>query len=198
MHSKDLYPPKAKIKNPRFCICGTQLPANKRYCSIACQPLHPYKPRVSRLYHCETCHIAIVMSMGGPKRWCSRVCYRQSVEWRTLIRMNRARRKARERGNPSERIDPYVVFERDQWRCQACGHHTSGTLRGSHHSRAPELDHIIPLARGGSHTYANVQCLCRACNQQKGASVKEEQRLIGWSNYHQVVDNGGVSKGLES
>lgn len=37
-----------------------------------------------------------------------------------------------------------------------------------------EVDHIIPLARGGMHTKENVQALCRPCNRQKGAKMPQE------------------------
>jgi 5-methylcytosine-specific restriction endonuclease McrA len=31
------------------------------------------------------------------------------------------------------------------------------------------VDHIIPIARGGTHARTNLQVLCRACNSAKGA-----------------------------
>lgn len=36
------------------------------------------------------------------------------------------------------------------------------------------LDHIVPLAKGGSHTDENVQLLCPDCNLSKGAKLPEE------------------------
>lgn len=36
-------------------------------------------------------------------------------------------------------------------------------------AKAPELEHIIPIAMGGTHTWDNVACACRLCNQAKGA-----------------------------
>jgi 5-methylcytosine-specific restriction endonuclease McrA len=176
MHSKDLYPPKARIKNPRFCICGAQLLAKKRYCSN-CLPRVIYKPRAPRTYQCEICRAVIVMKMGARKRWCSRLCYQESPEWKVIQRAARVRRKARERGNPSESIDPYAVFNRDAWRCQLCGCDTPKRLRGQMVDTAPELDHIIPLASGGAHVWDNVQCTCRKCNGEKGAEVLGQLRL---------------------
>jgi 5-methylcytosine-specific restriction endonuclease McrA len=37
-----------------------------------------------------------------------------------------------------------------------------------------EIDHIIPLARGGTHTCDNLQPLCKTCNCSKGAKTMEE------------------------
>lgn len=34
-----------------------------------------------------------------------------------------------------------------------------------------EVDHIIPIARGGKHHVSNVVFACRSCNSKKGASI---------------------------
>lgn len=72
---------------------------------------------------------------------------------------------------PFERLSPVAVFERDKWTCQECGVSTPSARRGTTALDAPELDHIMPLSRGGTHTYSNVQCLCRRCNMRKGARI---------------------------
>jgi 5-methylcytosine-specific restriction endonuclease McrA len=33
------------------------------------------------------------------------------------------------------------------------------------------VDHVVPLARGGEHSYANTQPACPPCNMSKGARV---------------------------
>lgn len=83
-------------------------------------------------------------------------------------RRYRARRRAIECGAAAERFDPFVIFERDRWRCHLCGCRTPRSLRGTYQDRAPELDHIVPLSKGGQHTRANVACSCRKCNHAKG------------------------------
>ena len=53
-----------------------------------------------------------------------------------------------------------VVFARDGHVCVQCG------------AQPPlELDHIIPVARGGSSELNNLQSLCKPCNRKKGASL---------------------------
>ena len=39
--------------------------------------------------------------------------------------------------------------------------------RGTRYSNAPELDHRVPISKGGTHLYTNVQCACRDCNGKK-------------------------------
>jgi 5-methylcytosine-specific restriction enzyme A len=51
------------------------------------------------------------------------------------------------------------VFERDKYQCQSCGK--------THLEIELTIDHIIPLAKGGSNDISNLQSLCRTCNQQK-------------------------------
>lgn len=107
-------------------------------------------------------------------RYCCADC-KNRVEW--------AKRNALRKGltyidgvNP---VDPYVLLSRDKWRCQECGIKTPRRLRGSHDPRAPEVDHIIPLSKGGEHSYRNTQCLCRACNLKKSATPRGQLRLFG-------------------
>lgn len=78
----------------------------------------------------------------------------------------------------AESIDPIKVFERDRWRCHMCKRPTPRALRGSYAPNAPELDHIVSLAEGGSHTWGNVACACRECNGLKGAG-SVGQLLLG-------------------
>lgn len=82
-------------------------------------------------------------------------------------RIHRSRRRARIKGAKNEPIDPLLVFESHGWSCYVCGEDTPKKLRGTIKPRAPELDHIIPLSKGGSHTLDNVACCCRECNNEK-------------------------------
>lgn len=52
-----------------------------------------------------------------------------------------------------------LILERDESRCRYCGR-TDGPLH---------IDHITPIARGGSNELANLQVLCAPCNRAKGA-----------------------------
>lgn len=90
----------------------------------------------------------------------------------------RAMERARLRAARVERVDPIKVFQRDGWRCHLCGRHAPQSLRGSYSPRAPELDHIVPLAAGGEHSYRNTACSCRRCNHAKGAKIIGQPSLL--------------------
>ncbi|MBD2580225.1 HNH endonuclease [Oscillatoria sp. FACHB-1406] len=51
------------------------------------------------------------------------------------------------------------VFQRDNFHCQSCGK--------THLETQLTIDHIIPLATGGSNDISNLQTLCLSCNQRK-------------------------------
>lgn len=103
------------------------------------------------------------------------VCARKHEPIR--LRKKAAAYKARKLKTQVEPIDPLKVFERDKWRCHLCGEKTPRRLRGTYDPRAPELEHIIPLAKGGTHTWGNVACSCRACNGMKGAKAQGQLGL---------------------
>ncbi len=49
-----------------------------------------------------------------------------------------------------------TIFERDKHKCLACGS-----------QERLELDHIIPVSKGGLTTFDNIQLLCKSCNCSK-------------------------------
>jgi len=101
------------------------------------------------------------------KVYCSTEC-----NTRNKRRRHKQVRRARLKGSRVEDVSAFRVFERDAWRCQLCLVKTPRKLRGTLKDNAPELDHIIPLSRGGEHSYRNTQCACRKCNGDKGNEIR--------------------------
>jgi 5-methylcytosine-specific restriction endonuclease McrA len=77
-----------------------------------------------------------------------------------------AARKARKLAQWDEHVDPMVVFERDHGVCGICGHPVALTEF--------QVDHVVPLSRGGRHGYANVRVAHGLCNRVKKNRLDEE------------------------
>jgi 5-methylcytosine-specific restriction endonuclease McrA len=124
---------------------------------------------------CHQCGNVFTPEHGNQRRkFCSREC-----GYRYGRRIAKAKRRSKKRHATAESIDPFQVFERDGWRCQLCGRKTLKRKRGTPHPKAPELDHIVALADGGHHIWANVQTACRQCNHSKGCRSRGQLFLIG-------------------
>lgn len=92
-------------------------------------------------------------------------------------RSHKAQRAARKRGNLVEVFARPDIFERDGWRCQLCGHKVRRDVAWNH-PQSPTIDHIIPLARGGTHEPRNVHCAHRICNSNKSDRGGGEQLAL--------------------
>ncbi len=79
--------------------------------------------------------------------------YRNPEIWEALCRV--------ERGKVTNKIR-FAIYERDDYRCQKC-HAESYDL---------EIDHIVPIAKGGKSTVDNLQTLCHRCNVEKGVRTE--------------------------
>lgn len=144
----------------------------KTMCSRACElrdAAVTAHASLGRVISCEECGSSFCPLYGSGRVSLCGVC----SEMRRLAqkRVARLKRKAQERAATIESVDPIVVLERDGWACRICGIATPRCKRGSLDDDAPELDHIVPLAAGGEHSYRNTQCACRRCNREKSDSL---------------------------
>ena len=91
----------------------------------------------------------------------------KTKEWQQdnpdLFNANGHARRARKRQAVVERVETLVVLELDDGVCGICGDDVDPS--------AFDLDHVIPLSRGGEHSYANVQVSHPRCNRQKGTKL---------------------------
>jgi len=83
---------------------------------------------------------------------------------------NIARRRARKLGASIEKVSRMLVYDRDDGRCHLCGKKVN--------PKRWHLDHIVPLALGGEHSYRNVAVACPKCNLSKGARRCGQLRLL--------------------
>ena len=177
---------------PEYCIvkysnckeCGDVYV--KRGSSPYCHKHRGYTP-IERQANCKICgNSFIATGVGsGLSAYCSSECRYIGNQQQT--RAAKKKRDALIRGaRKGETVYRTKVFDRDGWTCQVCGCDTPKELKGTLEDNAPELDHIVPVSKGGHHSYANTQCLCRICNILKTDKsmddfVKENKGLGGRS-----------------
>ena len=129
---------------------------------LTCSPCSTNRSRFSSCRQCGR-----TFTDGIRRLYCDSTCRKASPKEAASRRLARDRRRARLRGLPAERVDRLAVYERDGWCCQLCGLSVDRNAAVPQ-PLAPTLDHIIPIAKGGPHTYTNVQLAHFACNSRKG------------------------------
>lgn len=182
----DMRPSRAAAKfASRACVvCGTTfVPGSyqQAYCTTQCRRVKRNQDKLERrvpvrradvFKNCKECD-APFSPRDSRQYLCSVAC-----NAKVQARIGARTRRARLAGVRRERIDPVDVFRRDGYRCGICGRKTLASKRGTDHPRAPELDHIVAIALGGSHTFENVQCSCSSCNRRKGAAALGQLHLF--------------------
>lgn len=72
-----------------------------------------------------------------------------------------------------------TVGERDGFACHLCGKRVARKA-GTHDQRqGAVVDHLVPLADGGRHTWDNVAVAHWDCNQRRGHTGAAQLRLVG-------------------
>lgn len=103
---------------------------------------------------------------------CSTACLLELERERTITA--RHKRRALKKNAFVANVHRRRVFEADGYRCHICKRKTDQTKQVPH-PRAPTIDHVIPLACGGTHEPANVRTACFLCNATKSHRGGGEQ-----------------------
>lgn len=83
------------------------------------------------------------------------------------VRRSNERRRALKLGCAVGEVDEQEVWSRSGGRCAICAHELSRDTPWPD-ERFASLDHIVPLAKGGTHETSNLQYACLVCNLRKG------------------------------
>lgn len=101
---------------------------------------------------------------------CNEKVKKYQEKWGDKIWIHRAR---------ASRIIPgsmrYTVLKNAKNRCELCGIHKD--------EKALDVDHIVPINKGGPNVIENMQALCYTCNSQKGDRDSTDFRL--WKDMYQ-------------
>lgn len=175
--------PQPKQKPIKHCkICGKEIVSGV-YCGDECEKEQRRREsfqrnkakKILKVRPCKECGMMFMPEYGNKRRdFCSDKCLHRNGH-----RIRRHKERAKLRLVKVETVDPIKVFKRDGWICQICKCKLRNKDRGTYKDTAPELDHIIPLSKGGEHSYRNTQCACRKCNADKKGNVRGQIRLFG-------------------
>lgn len=165
------------VSDPVGCCinCGVEFKARSRsnkFCSQNCSNAWNRKnnPRKCSISGCDRGHDAKGMCSMHWRREARADGRESNPEWDDRRRANYHKRRALKALAPAEDVRPAVVYDRDSWICGLCSLPVDSSLSYPDPMSA-SLDHILPLSRGGHHTYENTQLAHLSCNVRKGADA---------------------------
>ena len=133
------------------------------------------KQKKIRDVKCNVCGTRSETSQPNQKT-CSQECSRR---WK-----NRRKDKRINKNNIVDRdITLATLYKRDKGYCYICGELTdkSDVVKHKTYSvvgdRYPSIDHVIPLSRGGKHSWDNIRLACHKCNSIKSDILPNELGL---------------------
>lgn len=95
--------------------------------------------------------------------------YRQSEKGRDVAYRRDMKRRSSIHAvkfKPHQRVE---LLNRDNWVCQCCGVKVHDNKEST--PTKAEIDHIIPISKGGTSEPDNLQVLCRTCNRSKADKI---------------------------
>lgn len=141
----------------------------KKYDLLIEQKHHQNKPIV--FYPCLTC--GKVFEQHYNSRFCSKKCRNK---WENRLREKRKSKRtkqAKQNGKYDKGITLEKLYKRDHGICYLCGKQLN--LNAPYNDPlAPTIEHVIPIIKGGTHTWDNVRLACRSCNNKKGSKFSKE------------------------
>lgn len=119
---------------------------------------------------CEECGTIFKCLDYENRKTCSAECSRK--------RSNRARDKRIPKEQKVDHISLKRLFKRDSGKCYLCGcdcdfNDWNYSKNGNRYpgNTYPEIEHVIPVSKGGLHSWDNVRLACHKCNGEKADGI---------------------------
>lgn len=154
--------------------CGNEFRAyrKRKYCKKECggeKYLHQHltiEKRVEYNRQCKECGKSFTTT-NKAQYFCTHPCNRA---YGYRVKDVNRRKKIKENGRVDHSISVERLIKRDGENCYICGGKTNKKLNYTE-SDYPSIDHVIPIAKGGTHTWDNVKLAHRKCNIKKSDEV---------------------------
>lgn len=120
---------------------------------------------------CKWCG-RIFSTTDSRRIYCSAFCSKKYENHIKQVKKDN-RLKLAKRNGKYEDITLAILYKRDHGKCYICGKHL---ILNDKYNRpdAPTIEHVVPICKGGTHTWDNVRLACRACNNAKGTKLLKE------------------------
>ena len=123
------------------------------------------------IHVCKNCGNEYCIGSSGydSTSYCSEKCAKR---WANRIKNDRRIRRMKSRVHDND-ITLEKLFSRDKGVCYLCGKPCdwSDVVDGNASDRYPSIDHVVPISKGGTHTWSNVKLACRRCNTEKSNNL---------------------------
>lgn len=163
---------------PTCAVCDVAFHTNRpqAHCSTACAMVG--KLRYDRAYNARRPKPARSCACGSPLNGRRLKCDACRLTRSQIRRRDKRRRRALKLGVPTERYTLAEIAQRDRRTCQLCRKRVAMT-KVVPHPKAPTIDHVVPLADGGSDLRSNVQLAHFLCNSTKSNRGTQQLILVG-------------------
>lgn len=138
-----------------------RLKKRERVCNGCGLVFHHIEPNRKGIFCSREC------SLANKSKWATAVPMSPDSSAPIVIKSDcKKTRRERLALQKVDKVDKKRVFERDYYKCQIClGPCKREWILGD--PASPTLDHVIPLAKGGAHSYANCRTAHAICNSMK-------------------------------
>lgn len=170
--------PRAPLRLTMCAVCDVAFHTNRpqAHCSPACAMVG--KLRYDRAYNTRRPKPARSCACGSPLNGRRLKCDACRLTRSQIRRRDKRRRRALKLGVPTERYTLAEIAQRDRRTCQLCRKRVAMT-KIVPHPKAPTIDHVVPLADGGSDLRSNVQLAHFLCNSTKSNRGTQQLVLVG-------------------
>ena len=162
-----------RLKKCRYCnTTYITKDENKEFCSGTCRKKEKrFNEMVER--GPKSCLYCGNSFYSPTKHYCSDECKCKAARVKDELRKSERLKRARSNGRFDADIDIYKLIERDGEYCYLCG---DGVHFNNHYNdpKYPTIEHVMPIARGGTHSWDNVKVACRECNTRKSTTLIDD------------------------